>query len=109
MTTPLPKLVRDRIPELIAASGRDATTTTLPEAERASALLAKLREETAELAAAPAEQRVEELADVLEVVQALAAALGIAWADVLETAVAKRQDRGGFADGVMLVDVAPEV
>lgn len=107
MTTPLPKLVRDRIPELIAASGRDVTTTTLREEERASALLAKLREETAELATAPAEQRVEELADVLEVVQALSAALGIAWADVVATAATKQEQRGGFADGVMLVDVAP--
>ena len=62
------KLVRDRIPEIIEASGGQATTRLLDQAERLPALLAKLQEESVELrtATSPAEQR-EVLADVLEV------------------------------------------
>jgi predicted house-cleaning noncanonical NTP pyrophosphatase (MazG superfamily) len=73
------------------------------------ALLAKLREETAELAAARGEDVVEELADVLEVVRSLSAVLGIAWSDVLATAKRKAEERGGFDRGLMLVDVDVDV
>ncbi len=107
MTTPLPKLVRDRIPELIEASGRSAVTRTVSEDDLRVALLAKLREETAELTAAPPEDLLEELADVLEVVRSLASVLGIRWSDVIGAADRKLDERGGFDRGLVLVDVAP--
>jgi predicted house-cleaning noncanonical NTP pyrophosphatase (MazG superfamily) len=107
MTTPLPKLVRDRIPELIEADGRSAITQTLPADELPLALLAKLREETAELAAARGEDMAEELADVFEVVRSLSAVLGIDWLSVLAAAERKAEERGTFSRGLMLVDVHP--
>ena len=107
MSTPLPKLVRDRIPEIIEASGRGATVRSLPTDELPAALLAKLREETAELAAAPVTQRVEELADVLEVLRSLTSVLGIAWEDVEAAAQTKAVARGTFSRGLMLVDIEP--
>ncbi len=72
-------------------------------AERLPALLAKLQEESDELrtAASPAEQS-EELADVLEVLKAIASELGKPW-DAIESAAAKkRAERGGFEAGIWL-------
>ena len=47
------KLVRDRIPEIIEAAGGQATTRLLDPAERLTALLAKLQEESDEPARPP--------------------------------------------------------
>lgn len=101
------KLVRDRIPEIITAGGQRPTATVLTPPERRPALLAKLAEETAEAAAASQQDLPEELADVLEVVRALAAGLGLSLAEVIALADAKRASRGGFDDGVFLVRTEP--
>ena len=99
------KLVRDRIPDLIRTEGRQPVVEVLPANQRQDALLAKLGEEVAEVAAAEAEQLPEELADVVEVVRALAAELGLSLADVVELADRKRAARGGFDGGMFLVEV----
>ena len=62
---PYPKLVRDRIPAIIAESGRQCRTTTLTGPAYRSALLAKLVEEAQEVQAASPEELPTELADVL--------------------------------------------
>ena len=97
------KLVRDRIPEIIAAAGRQPVVRRLGRAELRPALLAKLAEESAELAAAEGDDVVGELADVLEVVRALAAEAGVDWATVEEAASAKATERGAFRQGWLLV------
>ncbi len=70
------KLVRDRIPEIIAEDGREPKTRILSEDEYMAELERKLREECEETIAArggdTAEHRLEELGDVLEVMLALA-------------------------------------
>ncbi len=104
MTVPR-KLVRDRIPEIIRAEGRQPVVEVLAADERRGALLAKLVEEAAEAAGADGDGLAEELADVLEVVRALAAELGLSLADVTERADRKRAARGGFQDGLFLVRV----
>ncbi len=43
-----------------------------------------------------------ELADVLEVLQALATAHGMSWEDVVAEAVRKRDERGGFDERIFL-------
>jgi len=48
---------------------------------------------------------VEELADLLEVVRALAAEHGVDWDEVLTAADDKKQDRGGFAGRLFLTGV----
>lgn len=94
------KLVRDRIPEIIEESGRIARTRQLEPAERLPALLAKLQEETAELrSAGTVPQRIEEIADVLEVLKAIAADLDTPWIEIETVAGAKRAERGGFERG----------
>ena len=97
------KLVRDRIPEIIRAEGRQPVVQHLAADQRRAALLAKLVEEAVE--AAEDEDLAEELADVLEVVRALAAELGLSLEEVTELADRKRARRGGFEDGVFLVEV----
>lgn len=97
------KLVRDRIPEIIKGSGGQPVTRVLGQAERFPALLLKLQEESDELrtAGSPSEQG-EELADVLEVLKALASELRQPWDEIEATAAEKRAERGGFDDGIWL-------
>ncbi len=51
---------------------------------------------------------VEELADVLEVVRSLAAELGMSLADIVEVADRKAVERGSFAHGLFLLEVADQ-
>lgn len=97
------KLVRDRIPDLIRALGRTPVIRTLPDGEYWAALDAKLDEEVAELRAADTpDATVEEAADVIEVLAALAARHGKSLEDILAAAARKRAERGGFERRVWL-------
>ncbi|MCX5046481.1 nucleoside triphosphate pyrophosphohydrolase [Aldersonia sp. NBC_00410] len=96
------KLVRDRIPELIRADGRTPSVRTLDADDYLAALLDKLVEEATELRAAPPAQRVEELADVHEVLAAILIHLDIDMSGVIAVADEKRADRGAFDDRIWL-------
>jgi predicted house-cleaning noncanonical NTP pyrophosphatase (MazG superfamily) len=100
------KLVRDRIPEIIAATGRRPVVRELDGAAVREALGAKLTEEAEELRLATAEDVPGELADLLEVVRALAAEYDVAWEQVCAAAERKRVERGGFDKRLFLVEVA---
>ena len=76
------KLVRDQIPDIIAAAGSQPLTRVLDHASYQGALRSKLLEEAQEAEAAPDEQLASELADVLEVLRALATAYGMTWEDI---------------------------
>lgn len=89
------KLVRDRIPDLAPKRVFRRARND----ERRGLLLAKLHEECAEVAADPCP---EELADVLEVLRALADELGLGWSEIEATAHRKHSERGGFDDGVVM-------
>lgn len=96
------KLVRDRIPEIIRSSGKACMTETLSAEEYVRMLDAKLDEELAEY---HIDQNIEELADLLEVIYAAAAARG--WTpDSLEKVRAKKaRERGGFEKRILLREV----
>jgi len=96
------KLVRDQIPEIIAAAGRQPVTRVLDRAGYQAALRTKLLEEAREAQAAPDGQLASELADVLEVLEALAAAHNMSWEDVMSEAGRKRAERGGFDRRIFL-------
>ena len=96
------KLVRDGIPRIIEAGGGQPVTRVLDQAGYLAALRAKLVEEAEEAQAAPDGQLRSELADVLEVLRALAAAHGVSWADVVAEAARKRDERGGFDERIFL-------
>ena len=93
------KLVRDRIPELINRNGGEAHTRRLSDEEFATALARKLVEEAEEFIATPT---VEELADVLEVVHALATATGSSLEEVEAIRRSKAAERGGFDQRLLL-------
>lgn len=98
------KLVRDRIPEVVAANGGVARWRVLDPHELVPALLAKLHEEADELAAAGPAERLAELADLREVLAALTAALGFSEDEVARAAAEKRATRGGFARRIWLTE-----
>lgn len=95
------KLVRDLIPD-IAPEHR--YRTACPE-EMIALLKAKLLEEAEEVAAArTGKEWAAELADVLEVVHALAARNGLTPRDLETMRRSKAMARGGFALRVVLLD-----
>lgn len=96
------KLVRDLIPDIISASGRVPSTRILDAEEYRNALFDKLFEEGRELRDAADDDKAEELADVYEVVRALATDLGITMTKLDEVASEKRGSRGGFGGRVWL-------
>ena len=96
------KLVRDHIPEIIAADGKTCSTRTLTDAEYIAALDAKMAEELAEY---HADGSMEELADLLEVMMAAASARGYGFARVEELRRQKAQQRGGFDKRIWLESV----
>ena len=101
------KLIRDRIPDIAAARGQaPMTVRQAAVAEMPGLLLAKLHEELAEVREADAGGVLEELADLLEVVFALAAWHGCDRGDLREIARAKAEARGGF-DGRLVWTAAP--
>ncbi|MDM8526778.1 nucleoside triphosphate pyrophosphohydrolase [Anaerolineales bacterium HSG24] len=95
------KLIRDLIPDLIAAHGNQAQIQVLEEAAYVTALRQKLYEEVAEF---DESGEVEELADILEVVYALAQQMGIERADLEAIRREKATRRGGFAKRLFLVE-----
>ncbi|KRE44057.1 hypothetical protein ASG74_04350 [Knoellia sp. Soil729] len=66
------------------------------------ALLAKLVEESVELREAAFAQRIEEAADVYEVLMAVSDMMGWDLSDVQGAAARKRASRGAFQEGVWL-------
>ncbi|MFI6295907.1 nucleoside triphosphate pyrophosphohydrolase [Nonomuraea sp. NPDC050790] len=96
------KLVRDNIPEIIRRGGGEPDVRVLGVAEYRGALLAKLFEEATELREAPADEVAGEIADVYEVLRAIAAVDGLEWDAVEKVADGKRAERGGFRDRLYL-------
>jgi predicted house-cleaning noncanonical NTP pyrophosphatase (MazG superfamily) len=90
------KLVRDRIPDIIAAEGRTPTVRPLNDQEYEVALLDKLLEEATELQDAEPHQVLEEAADVYEVLLAILAQQGIGADELAAAATRRRVTRGAF-------------
>jgi predicted house-cleaning noncanonical NTP pyrophosphatase (MazG superfamily) len=93
------KLVRDRIPEIIRAEGLDPVIYTADAEEYGTRLRDKLREEVAEFIAS--DNDPEELADILEVLYALAEQMGTSRQQLEELRAAKAEKRGGFAERII--------
>ena len=101
-----PKLVRDKIPQIIQDNdGVKAITRILNDEEYEEELVNKLNEETAELALALKEKSnvVEELADILEVVEAVAIYSKSSLSEVNKERMKKLKLRGGFKKRIMLI------
>lgn len=82
------KLVRDKIPEIIKADGRECDTAIILGDEKYKLLEAKLQEEVNEFLE---DMNLEELADVMEVLFGLADSLGYSEEELLKARVKKRE------------------
>jgi len=96
------KLVRDRIPEIIAAEGKKPLFHVASDVELKEKLLDKFLEELGEFRARPSE---EEMADILEVVDALCHFHGFDRARLEDLRLEKRKARGGFEKRTVLEKV----
>lgn len=96
------KLVRDLIPQIIKDQGETPQIRHLSGNEYQQALLSKLEEEMAEF---KQDGSLEEFCDVLEVLEAIAAAKGFSKGDIDQTKTDKALKRGGFAEGIFLEHV----
>lgn len=101
-TTVYHKLVRDRIPEIVEQSGKTCVCSVLSNEDYLKMLDEKLNEELAEYQES---KSMEELADLLEVVRAVALARGSSPEEVEEIRRMKAGLRGGFAKKILLEEV----
>lgn len=98
------KLVRDKIPQIIRDAGAEPVTRVAEAGEYRGLLRAKLVEEVEEFLAS---DDPNELADILEVVLALAGDLGVDRDHLEKLRTAKAFERGGFADRIVWSGNAP--
>lgn len=96
------KLVRDKIPEIITSAGKQAVTRVLSNEEYLTELDRKLNEECTEY---QSDKSIEEMADMLEVLYAIAAARGYSVEELERVREAKAEKRGGFSDRIFLEKV----
>ncbi|MDP3592074.1 nucleoside triphosphate pyrophosphohydrolase [Phenylobacterium sp.] len=95
------KLIRDRLPAIMRAQGLQVFDRRLNDAEFIAALKDKLVEEAQEVGAATGRaDLIDELADVMEVIAALAEASGVTPGEIEARRRAKRAERGGFDERV---------
>jgi predicted house-cleaning noncanonical NTP pyrophosphatase (MazG superfamily) len=93
------KLVRDRIPQIIRSTGAEPVTYVADDAEYDQRLRMKLREEVDEFL--DSDNDPEELADILEVVYALAGRAGLTPRQLEARRESKANARGGFAQRIV--------
>ncbi|MFJ5717513.1 phosphoribosyl-ATP pyrophosphohydrolase [Neobacillus sp. NPDC093127] len=103
------KLVRDRIPEVIESTGKRFSTRILGNKEYIKQLKNKSFEELEEYVQAENDQdAIEELADLLEIIHALAECHGATIETVEEVRQKKAEKRGGFKEKIFLIEVEDE-
>ncbi|MBD3842473.1 MAG: nucleoside triphosphate pyrophosphohydrolase, partial [Campylobacterales bacterium] len=100
------KLVRDKIPQIIMQEGKRFKLNSISKGEFNSELKNKLIEEVEEyINTANNQDALEELADVLEVITALAECHESTMDEIESTRVENRESKGGFEEKVFLVHV----
>jgi len=99
------KLVRDKIPEIIKNNGENPIVRILNDSEFKSELENKLLEEYNEVINSSGIDRIEELADMLEIIKFLAILEGKTLEDVISVSNEKNIKRGSFIDKVYLEKV----
>ena len=101
----LPKLVRDYIPDQIAKNNLSVMYSFADEKDHKLYLERKLVEEVTEYLES---NSPEELADILEVVFALAEMKEISEKQLMKIRKSKRKKNGAFKNGIILKQVASE-
>jgi predicted house-cleaning noncanonical NTP pyrophosphatase (MazG superfamily) len=103
------KLVRDRIPEVIERTGKKFSTRILNNEEYIKELKIKSFEELNEYINTNNDKdAIEELADLLEIIHALAEYHGSNIEEVEKVRQQKANKRGGFKEKTFLIEVEDE-
>ena len=93
------KLVRDRIPEIIEASGKKCHIEVVSDEIALEYLYKKLNEEVSELLE---DKNLDEIADCLEVLFAIGKKYGYSEKDLVDRRNEKKNSRGGFEKNIVL-------
>ena len=99
------KLVRDNIPEIIKSNGEKPIIRILNDNEYKTELEKKLNEEYQEVLNAKGEERIEELADMIEIIKYLAKIENSTLDEVIAIANKKNAKNGAFNNKVFLEKV----
>ena len=97
------KLIRDKIPEIIEQSGKKCIVEVMDNDTYIEYLDQKLNEELAEY---QQDKSVEELADLLEVIYAVAVARGYSVEELERKRLDKAEKRGAFEKRLLLKSVS---
>lgn len=98
------KLIRDKQTEIMAAKGVQCVTEIIPEDDFLSALQEKLYEEVEELFFATTEEEfIYEIADILEVINAIINEKKINPYEIEAAKTMKRQEKGSFSKRIRLL------
>jgi predicted house-cleaning noncanonical NTP pyrophosphatase (MazG superfamily) len=96
------KLVRDHIPQICENSGQTPETRILDDEDYTSALKAKLHEEVEEYLS---DCNTEELADIIEVIEALAENQGSSLDEIMAIKHHKQEKNGAFRNKIFLMSI----
>lgn len=96
------KLIRDRIPEIIRGDGKESVTHVAEKEEYYQKLQEKLEEEVKEFLSSDEGHKIEEIADILEVLYTICDAKGVSREQIEEIRAQKARDRGGFEKRIIL-------
>ncbi|MFZ5982610.1 MAG: phosphoribosyl-ATP pyrophosphohydrolase [Patescibacteria group bacterium] len=101
-----PKLVRDKIPEIVGGkTGKEVKTRIMEDEEYVTFLLKKVIEEAQELAHAKDREHVaEELADIMELIDTILEVNGLSLDEVRKVQKAKAAVRGGFKGKILMLE-----
>lgn len=100
------QLVRDKIPDILLSKGEEPIIKVLTEAEYKQELEKKLRDVIVEvLSSGSSKERIDNLSDMIEVVEALAIYEGANLETVLKIKHDNFIERGGFSRKVFLINV----
>lgn len=93
------KLVRDNIPEIVKAKGEVVVTHIANDMEYGQKLREKLEEEVAEYLH---DESIDEIADILEVIDAIVEYKGFEHKEIMTTKQEKAEKRGRFTKRIIL-------
>lgn len=93
------KLVRNKVPEVLEQEGKKYVIQYAEKEKMLDLLKDKLKEEAREFFQ---DDSLEKLADIVEVVFSLANELGYSEEEVLVKRTEKREEKGGFEEGIVL-------
>lgn len=99
------KLVRDNIPDIIKVNNEEPIIRILYDEEYKVELEKKLYEEYNEVLNSKSDDRIEELADMLEVMISLAELENKTMEDIEKIRMLKKEERGGFSKKIYLEGV----